>query len=898
MNALARVARWPSPARLTLFVLAYLTGAEIGHVLSFPSLNFSTFWPPSGIYLTALIWGKYRTWPGVILVALAANVASNLWHAQAVPVSLAFAAANTVEALAGALLLRRFFGPSFTLSSVRQVLGLILSASTAAAAGATAGTATTAVVFGGPLPQTWLAWWVSDMLGILVCVPPALTLTDGLPHSAARRAVRVPEICAFGVALAAVTVFVFRPGDEPLPYRPYVLFLLLLWMAVRFGPRGTTLGVLCVTLCAVALSARGSGPFVGRNEPTWSHLLDLQIFLVVTSSSFLILSVTFSEHAEKAVALRESQRWQHLLVESAPCGMLVVTEDGRVVVANQQLEAMFDYAPGELVGRPVEDLVPARFRAAHPAHRAGFLASPHARPMGAGRDLYGLRKDGTEVPVEVGLNPIRTDAGAFVVASVIDISERKRAEAALKQNEERFRLVAQASNDGLWDVDLLTGACWWNDSYEQLFGPRPPGRDGWNWWAERLHPDDQWHVTQSLDQAMACDESRWTAEYRFLGPGGGYAHVIDRVYLARDPAGKVTRLVGAVIDITGRKNVEAALREAESRFRGLATLAPVGIFQADTRGDCQFVNDHWRHLAGQPGPEAFAESWLGAVHPEDRAAVHAGLRTASGSGAEFASDFRLQTPGGKIAWVSGRVVALRDAVGAVTGYLGSVTDVTERHHQEQRIRAALAEKDTLLKEVHHRVKNNLAIVSGLLNLQADRTPDPAVVGTLRESHNRVHAMAAIHELLYQAGDVSRINASDYVGGLVNNLFSSYGVSRASVRFHLRVVPLGLDLDTAVPLGLIVTELVTNALKHAFPAGRPGNLTLQLGTGADGLIVLSVADDGVGLPPDFDPARARSLGLRLVNRLARQLGGVVAAERTQGTIFHVSFPAPRKERVSP
>lgn len=223
--------------------------------------------------------------------------------------------------------------------------------------------------------------------------------------------------------------------------------------------------------------------------------------------------------------------------------------------------------------------------------------------------------------------------------------------------------------------------------------------------------------------------------------------------------------------------------------------------------------------------------------------------------------------------------------------LASIIDITERQRAQQRLESALLEKTVLLNEVHHRVKNNLQVITSLLNLQADYAADPRLKAILTESCGRVKAMALTHQLLYERKDFSRLDLGDYLERLVQAIRSSYRASGDRINLHLALPPrpVLLDLERANPCGLLINELTTNAFKHAFPGERRGEIVISISEGADSLISLSVADDGRGLPADDELAKGSSLGLQLVALFVEQLHGTMNIERNGGTQFAVRFP---------
>lgn len=213
----------------------------------------------------------------------------------------------------------------------------------------------------------------------------------------------------------------------------------------------------------------------------------------------------------------------------------------------------------------------------------------------------------------------------------------------------------------------------------------------------------------------------------------------------------------------------------------------------------------------------------------------------------------------------------------------------ERQRAQEQIEISLKEKEVLLKEIHHRVKNNLQIICSLLNLQAESLQDERVVEIFRESQSRIQSMALIHETLYHSEDLASVNFCDYLHELVTNLWYSYQVNLDSVTLTMNIEPIELDIDTAIPCGLIVNELVSNALKYAFSPGYSGELRVELYAVGDREYTLIVSDTGIGLPKNIDFRNTKSLGLQLVNALTDQLDGAVELNGHKGAEFKIIFP---------
>lgn len=228
--------------------------------------------------------------------------------------------------------------------------------------------------------------------------------------------------------------------------------------------------------------------------------------------------------------------------------------------------------------------------------------------------------------------------------------------------------------------------------------------------------------------------------------------------------------------------------------------------------------------------------------------------------------------------------------------LASIVDITERRRSQQRLEDALLEKTVLLNEVHHRVKNNLQVVTSLLNLQADHASDPRLRAILAESCGRVKAMALTHQLLYERKDFSRLDLGDYLQRLVQSIRATYraGSNRIGLRLEIPEYPVYLDLERTIPCGLLLNELASNAFKHAFPGERAGVIYIELAV-ADEYIVLRIGDDGVGLPSEAELQASPSLGLQLVQLFVEQLHGTLSVERKGGAAFRVSFPLQNSDK---
>jgi len=269
--------------------------------------------------------------------------------------------------------------------------------------------------------------------------------------------------------------------------------------------------------------------------------------------------------------------------------------------------------------------------------------------------------------------------------------------------------------------------------------------------------------------------------------------------------------------------------------------------------------------------------------PEDAGLADHFTRETAGEGHERV----LRTKDGGRVPVYCSVAPLRDASGRAQGFVCVALNLAQRKAAEEQLRASLAEKELLLREVHHRVKNNLQVISSLLSLQTQEAADPRVAELFQESQGRIRSMALIHEQLYRSGMLAQVDFAEYLEQLTTQLAGTFDAAGQSIRLKLSAEPIPLPLDLAIPCGMIVNELVSNAMKHAFPQGEGGEIEVRFRREQDQYVLL-VCDDGIGVPPASGSEKPETLGMRVVEALVRQLGGAYQTERQQGTAFTVRF----------
>jgi len=336
-----------------------------------------------------------------------------------------------------------------------------------------------------------------------------------------------------------------------------------------------------------------------------------------------------------------------------------------------------------------------------------------------------------------------------------------------------------------------------------------------------------------------------------------------------------------------RKQAEERLRAEMAYLEQLFESAQEAIVLNTSDGRILNVNSEFIRMFGYAREEAIGQFLDELVASEDlmEEAVSLTKRIAEGEKVSYETVRRRKDGTQMNVFLLGSPIIIE---GKQVGVYSIYRDITEHKQTEDKIKASLKERDVMLKEIHHRVKNNMQIISSLLRLQSRSIKDRETLELFKESQNRIRSIALIHEALYQSKDLTRINFSDYINRLTTHLFAIYRERANSINFNLNVGEVHIDINRAIPCGLVISELVSNSLKHAFPGSRKGQIIVKMNMNKKGRYTLIVRDTGVGLPERLDFRQPETLGLQLVNDLVNQIGGTVELDRESGTTFTIIF----------
>lgn len=546
-------------------------------------------------------------------------------------------------------------------------------------------------------------------------------------------------------------------------------------------------------------------------------------------------------------------------------------------------------------------------------------ALEHSRTTGEGYELVltAVRRDGSHRTTVARAETLRNAAGKVeqLVGTFQDITVREQIARELKQLSDRLQLATSAAKIGVWEWNVVSNGIVWDETMWQLYQLPRIEPMTYERFRAALHPDDLEGFERELNTALSRG-SDFASTMRIVRPDGAVRHLQVAATFERDPSGRAVRMTGVNWDITEQHVAELALQQSEALQRailahaGPAVIAttPSGVISLFNRAAEELLGYRADEVVGQVTPWIFHDSEeiaaRRAVLEQERGA-HLGhafevfMRGTREHAAEPYEWTYLRKDGTRVP-VLLTVSAVRNNASAVVGYLGVAFDLTQRKAQERELielNRLLGQRtrqmEVLLQEVHHRVKNNLQVIASLVNMQARQVGDQAARAALADCRTRVLAIALIHEQLYQSSDYSRVPFSGYARQLARNVFAA-SASSAHVKLVNDMESVALPVEQAIPCGLILNELMTNALKHAFPNERRGTLNVGLHLTSEGELTLSVADDGVGIPSELSMDFGHGLGMQLVFDLAQQLDGRVEITGTHGTRVSVSFSYPSQE----
>jgi len=508
-----------------------------------------------------------------------------------------------------------------------------------------------------------------------------------------------------------------------------------------------------------------------------------------------------------------------------------------------------------------------------------------------------IHKNGGIVPTEVVTTLLIDENGDIneILGVSRDITERKESEKKIREIMQKNEYAMAISKMANWELDVKKCIFSFNPRFYMMLGITFDDVGSYqiemdDFIQTYAHPDFIDKLNDAVIQGMESDDPYFQIQIEGkLKRSNGEVFWVNTWFRGeKDDNGNTIRLHGVNQDITERKIIEKSLIESEDKYKTLFEADPNYTILIDIDRFIMDVNAATISITGLSKEKLIGKhlNELDIILEEDKV-QHIGKIIDLLDGNKVKPfEARLIDKNGNLRWVNVRLISIeKDNV--ISYILIIASDITELKKYENEIQDSLHEKEILLQEIHHRVKNNMQIISSLLSIQTRYVDDEESINVLKESQNRVKSLAMIHEKLYKSKNFNKIYLLDYIESLVWDLFYSYGIEKGRIKPILDIDDVKLNIETSVPCGLIITELVSNCLKYAFPDQREGKLEVSLKI-VDDFYELTICDNGVGIPEDIDFFNTDSLGLQLVNSLTDQIDGKIEFDRSNGTKFTIIF----------
>lgn len=477
----------------------------------------------------------------------------------------------------------------------------------------------------------------------------------------------------------------------------------------------------------------------------------------------------------------------------------------------------------------------------------------------------------------------RIDAG--------DDSERLQALLREKRETEileaRWRNALENVGDGVWDWDLRTNEVYFSPFWKSMIGYADDEIENtYEEWRTRVHPDD----LEAAERDIAAHVEGRTAEYRnqhrLKTKEGSWKWILDRGRIVeRDAEGKPVRLVGTHTDLTEQLELQKELELSRRLLTRAQEMGRIGHWEVDFERGTASGSEVTRNIYGVSGKELPLDEVEKIPLPEYRPLLNEARRALIEEGLPYDTEYKLRRPDGTVLDVHSRAEYDREQ----NKLFGILQDITERKRAEEQILGLLREKELLLREVHHRVKNNLMLIISIISLQMSECVNEETVDALQELRGRVNGMQLIYDRLYRTSMYDKSGVREYLDELTGEISRSL-LRSGGVRIDTEIEDINLDTPKLFPIGIIVNELVTNAIKHAFPGGRPGVIRVAVNRGEAGTVVLEVGDDGTGLAGEIDARKGGGFGLSMVRLMVSQVKGAIEIPPGErGTAWRITFP---------
>ena len=581
---------------------------------------------------------------------------------------------------------------------------------------------------------------------------------------------------------------------------------------------------------------------------------------------------------ERTSELKDSEMKLTSLIETVPIGIAISTPEtkGNFTEINPALYRMFGYDS-------INDFlkIPVSSHYYHPQDRESFFKRCKQGPV-IHYDTRFKRKDGSVFWGSVSSVPQTFSTGTFQFITIFeDITERKQMVEKLAKSEKLYKEAQSLAHIGHWIYNPCEESLFWSDELYSIFEiNKDAGPLSIEGFLECLHPEDRDIIREQFEKRES-----YRSDYRIITDSGSLKHIHEKVLIVHQEDGEIVLMRGTAQDITERKQTEKALQNSQEIIRSFMEAATEGIVLYDKDLNLTDINPTAlkifptgttsESLTGKNILEMSPNLKAAGQYDEFKVVIETGEPL-------YFEDFVPDSVFGN------KYLSLHAF--KVAGGLGIIfSDITDKKQKEEKIKASLKEKEVLLQEIHHRVKNNMQVISSLLRIQASYIKDERVTNALLDCQGQVQAMALVHETLYGSDRLSVIDFKDYITRLTNKMITANIGSTDRIKLNVDAENIKFKIEQASPLGLIVNELLSNSLKYAFPKNQHGEIFVNVRVVEQDTIEFIYSDSGIGIPDDLDWRNTDSLGLQLIILLAEdQLDGTVNLNRDKGTRFIIKF----------
>lgn len=477
-----------------------------------------------------------------------------------------------------------------------------------------------------------------------------------------------------------------------------------------------------------------------------------------------------------------------------------------------------------------------------------------------------------------------------------DITERKRAEDELNKTRKKYMELFDATNDIIYTMDFKGNFTSVNKTAEKLLGLKFDELTNVNM-KSYLTPESARRALSDVVKKLRGQNENTIYEVDFIKKNGGIVtfEINSQIRYKKE---KPYEVFGIARDVTERKKASEALRLSEEKYRMIFENAPLGIMTADISGNIIEINPVLLQMLGSKSVQETKNINVLSFPPMIMAGLVEKFVKCIETGEPVISEHTYTSKWGKSLDTRIYTKPIKNSRGKITGFQTIVEDITEQKETEKQIKSALNEKEVLIREIHHRVKNNMQIIISLINMQMHDSKDTVLIRKFRDLQHRVRSMSIIHEDLYMSDDLSRINFGNYLERLTNHLLQAYPHNK-NLQLKFNVSNILLGIDTAIPCGLIVNEILSNSLKYAFPDDCFGSeksceIFIEFSIEKNSYKLL-ISDNGIGLPPNIEEIKSKSLGLLLVEILVTQLKGKMKMYGNKGTRYEIEMEKEKEKK---